>query len=34
MGPLFAASGEPGDDDFGIAYNAWDEGINPWDFGV
>ncbi len=27
-------TGQPGDDDFGIAYNSWDEGINPWDFGV
>ena len=32
--PFFAVSGEPGDEDFGIAYNAWDRGISPWDFGV
>jgi uncharacterized protein YfaS (alpha-2-macroglobulin family) len=30
----FAVSGEPGDPDFGIAYNGWDEGISPWSFGV
>ncbi len=29
---FFAVTGEPGDDDFGIAYNAWDSGISPWDF--
>jgi len=32
--PFFALVGEPGDEDFGIAYNRWEEGINPWDFGV
>jgi uncharacterized protein YfaS (alpha-2-macroglobulin family) len=31
---FFAISGEPGSDDFGIAYNGWEEGINPWDFNV
>jgi uncharacterized protein YfaS (alpha-2-macroglobulin family) len=31
---LFAVAGEPGDDDFAIAYNGWDSGISPWDFGV
>ncbi len=32
--PFFAMAGEPGDEGFGIAYNRWEEGINPWDFGV
>ena len=32
--PFFAVAGEPGDEGFGIAYNRWEEGINPWDFGV
>ncbi|MEJ2288362.1 MAG: Ig-like domain-containing protein [Deinococcales bacterium] len=32
--PFFAVVGELGEDDFGIAYNGWEEGINPWDFGV
>ncbi|MGD2207227.1 MAG: Ig-like domain-containing protein, partial [Anaerolineae bacterium] len=31
---FFAVSGEPGDDDFAIAYNGWDEGISPWSFDV
>jgi uncharacterized protein YfaS (alpha-2-macroglobulin family) len=31
---FFAVTGEPGDDDFGIAYNGWDEGISPWSFDV
>ncbi len=29
-----AVSGQPGNDDFGIAYNGWDDGISPWNFGV
>ncbi|MGC9332989.1 MAG: Ig-like domain-containing protein [Anaerolineae bacterium] len=32
--PFFAVAGEPGDEGFGIAFNRWEEGINPWDFGV
>ncbi len=32
--PFFAISGQPGQDDFGIAYNGWEQGINPWDFNV
>jgi len=32
--PFFAVVGELGEDDFGIAYNGWEEGINPWDFGI
>ncbi len=32
--PFFAMVGEPGDEGFGIAYNGWEEGINPWDFDV
>jgi uncharacterized protein YfaS (alpha-2-macroglobulin family) len=32
--PFFVVSGQPGQDDFGIAYNGWDLGISPWDFGV
>jgi uncharacterized protein YfaS (alpha-2-macroglobulin family) len=32
--PFFAVVGELGGDDFGIAYNRWEEGINPWDFGI
>ena len=31
---FFALSGEPGDEDFGIAYNSWDDGISPWSFDV
>ena len=31
---FFAVTGEPGNDDFAIAYNGWDQGINPWDFGT
>ncbi|MBN1137508.1 MAG: Ig-like domain-containing protein [Anaerolineae bacterium] len=30
----FAMAGQPGDDDFAIAYSGWDDGILPWDFGV
>jgi hypothetical protein len=32
--PFFAIAGQPGEDGFGIAFNRWEEGINPWDFGV
>ncbi|MFN2144869.1 MAG: hypothetical protein ACK2T7_05925, partial [Anaerolineales bacterium] len=32
--PFFAMAGEPGDEGFGIAYNRWEEGLNPWDFDV
>ncbi|MGQ9600094.1 MAG: Ig-like domain-containing protein [Anaerolineae bacterium] len=31
---FFAFTGEPGSPDFGVAYNGWDEGISPWNFGV
>ena len=31
---FFAFTGNPGGDDFGVAYNGWDSGISPWDFGV
>jgi uncharacterized protein YfaS (alpha-2-macroglobulin family) len=31
---FFAVAGKPGDADFGIAYNGWDQGISPWDFGT
>ncbi|MFC2045934.1 Ig-like domain-containing protein [Chloroflexota bacterium] len=31
---FFAVAGEPGEDDFGISYNAWDNGISPWSFDV
>jgi uncharacterized protein YfaS (alpha-2-macroglobulin family) len=30
--PFFATTGEPGDGGFGVVYNGWDQGINPWDF--
>jgi len=32
--PFFAVSGQPGSDEFGIAYNGWDDGISPWNFDV
>jgi alpha-2-macroglobulin len=32
--PFFAVAGQPGDAGFGIAFNRWEQGINPWDFGV
>ncbi|MCL7451450.1 MAG: Ig-like domain-containing protein [Anaerolineae bacterium] len=32
--PFFAVAGEPGAEGFGIAFNGWEQGINPWDFGV
>ncbi len=28
----FAVAGEPGDEDFAIAYNDWDDGIRSWNF--
>jgi uncharacterized protein YfaS (alpha-2-macroglobulin family) len=31
---FFALTGEPGGDEFSIAYNGWDEGISPWSFDV
>ena len=30
--PFFAIANQPGDEDFGIGYNAWADGISPWDF--
>ena len=32
--PFFAVAGQPGEGGFGIAFNRWEQGINPWDFGV
>ncbi len=32
--PFFAVSGEPGSDDFALAYNGWDAGISPWNFNL
>ena len=31
---LFAVAGEPGGEEFGIAFNNWDQGITPWDFSL
>jgi alpha-2-macroglobulin len=31
---FFAVIGQPGDPDFGIAYNGWDGGIGPWNFDI
>jgi uncharacterized protein YfaS (alpha-2-macroglobulin family) len=31
---FFAVAGKVGGDDFGISYNAWDNGISPWSFDV
>lgn len=31
---FFAISGKPGDETFAIAFNRWNDGINPWDFDV
>lgn len=31
---FFAVTGEPGADDFAIAYNGWEQGISPWEFGL
>jgi uncharacterized protein YfaS (alpha-2-macroglobulin family) len=31
---FFVTTGEPGDEDFALAYNGWDQGISPWDFSV
>ncbi len=28
----FAFSGEPGQEDFSVAYSAWDQGLDPWQF--
>ncbi|HEY3377639.1 MAG TPA: Ig-like domain-containing protein, partial [Armatimonadota bacterium] len=32
--PFYAVISEPGKNNFGIAYNRWDTGINPYDFGL
>jgi uncharacterized protein YfaS (alpha-2-macroglobulin family) len=32
--PFYAIVGQPGDDNFGVAYNRWDNGISPWDFNL
>jgi len=31
-GDTFAFSGEPGQEDFAVAYSAWDQGLSPWQF--
>jgi len=31
---FFAVTGEPGQDNFAVAYNGWEQGISPWDFGL
>ncbi|MGD8518461.1 MAG: MG2 domain-containing protein [Anaerolineae bacterium] len=31
---FFAMTGEPGEANFGLAYNRWEQGISPWDFDV
>ena len=31
---FFAITGEPGEANFGVAYNRWEQGISPWDFGI
>lgn len=31
---FFAMAGLPGEDDFAIAYNGWDDGVSPWNFDV
>ncbi len=32
--PFYAVISAPGKDDFGIGYNRWDQGINPYDFSL
>jgi uncharacterized protein YfaS (alpha-2-macroglobulin family) len=32
--PFYAVVGQPGDANFGVAYNRWDSGISPWDFNL
>ncbi len=32
--PCFAMAGQPGEEDFAIAYSGWDSGIDTWDFNV
>ncbi len=31
---LFVFSGIPGDRDFSVAYNGWNQGVEPWRFGL
>ena len=31
---FYAIVGQPGDANFGMAYNRWDQGISPWDFSL
>ena len=31
---FFAMTGQPGEDTFAIAYNGWEQGISPWEFGL
>jgi uncharacterized protein YfaS (alpha-2-macroglobulin family) len=31
---FYAIVGQPGEDNFGVAYNRWDNGISPWDFNL
>lgn len=32
--PYFAFIGEPGEPDFAVACNSWDNGLSPWNFNV
>ncbi|HEY3342672.1 MAG TPA: Ig-like domain-containing protein, partial [Anaerolineae bacterium] len=32
--PFYAVVGQPGDANFGVAYNRWDSGISPYDFNL
>lgn len=32
--PVFATSGEPGDEDFAVVSTEWNQGIESWSFGV
>lgn len=33
-GPIYAIVGQPGEAGFGIGYNRWTSGIEPWDFNL
>ncbi len=32
--PFFVMAGRPGEEDFALTFNAWSDGISPWDFNV
>lgn len=32
--PFYVIVGEPGTASFGLAFNRWDQGINPWDYSL